>query len=124
MEIKIKGHANNSWELKNIKGESVPDKINKDTVKNGMWRKGLGIDLFDEIFTEQYNKWDSGEGDYPEQTENSTGIRLKFHTNMIAHGNYTTYIYFDFEELEYMLEYAKRLKKERIDKHQNDANKK
>ena len=125
MNIKIVGGSNNTY-IRDINGSRSPKKIEENNVSSFLLKDKFGIELFDEEYEKKVQEWgehlDRDWDDYPEETENSTGIDLKLHANMKTNGNYRMTIRFDFEELEFLLEHAKKLKKEKIDKLRDKAN--
>ena len=125
MNIKIVGGSNNTY-IRDINGSRSPKKIEENNVSPFLLKDKFGIELFDEEYEKKVHEWgehlDRDWNDYPDETENSTGIDLKLHANMKTNGNYRMTIRFDFEELEFLLEHAKKLKKEKIDKLRDKAN--
>tara|TARA_B100000886_G_scaffold319389_1_gene260105 strand:+ start:32 stop:412 length:381 start_codon:yes stop_codon:yes gene_type:complete len=124
LNIKIVGGSNNTY-VRDINGSRIPKKIEENNVSPFSLKDKYGIELFDEEYEKKLKEWSEHEkdwDDFPEETENSTGIDLKLHANMRTDGNYRMTIRFDFEELEFLLEHAKKLKKEKIDKLRNKAN--
>ena len=125
MNIKIVGGSNNTY-VRDINGSRIPKKIEENNVRPFSSKDKYCIRLFDEEYEKKLKEFDEQEeqdwDNYPEETENSTGIDLLLHANMRTHGNYRMTIRFDFEELEFLLEHAKKLKKEKIDKLRNKAN--
>ena len=124
MNIKIVGGSNNTY-VRGINGSRIPKKIEENNVSPFSLKDKYGIELFDEEYEKKVEEWreqDMDWDDYPEETENSTGIDLKLHANMRTDGNYRMTIRFDFEELEFLLKHAKKLKKEKIDKLRDKAN--
>jgi hypothetical protein len=124
MDIKIKGGSNNTY-VRYINGSRVSKKIEENNVSPFLLKDKYGIRLFDEEYEKKVEEFDEQEekdwDNYPEETENSTGIDFTLHANMRTGGNYRMTIRFDFEELEFLLEHAKKLKKEKKNKLQDKA---
>ena len=131
MDITIRGQKDSYCAIKNIKGNRMEDKINNNNLIEGddqRTRRFFKINLFDEEYEKNVEKYfrelKSDDDKHPEETANSTGIDLGLHVKIDnAQGNYSMVIRFDFEELEFMLEHAKKLKKKKIDKLGDKANK-
>ena len=119
MDITIRGQRDYTCQIQHIKGKGMEDKINNNNLIEGdhdhRARQLFKINLFDEEYEKNvekyYREWKSDDDKHPEETANSTGIDLGLHVKMNnAHGNYSMVMRFDFEELEFMLEHAKKLK--------------